>query len=191
MDRNQLSSEDRLVLLKVAREAVEAAANRRRLPALRLEDYSSDLREIGTSFVTLTEKGRLRGCIGGLEASQPLVKDVQEHAAAAAVEDYRFNPVRPDEISKLRVEISRLTPAKMLDYKIPMELETILRPNIDGVIIRDGEHRATFLPQVWEKLPDVEEFLDHLCQKMGVRGNLWKTKHLEMWTYQVEAFEEE
>ncbi len=191
MEVATLSGQNRLVLLKIAREAIEAAAQKRPLPSLELDQYPVELREIGTSFVTLTEKGRLRGCIGGLEASMPLIQDVQEHAAAAAVEDYRFPPVRPNEVSRLHIEISRLTPPRPLEYQSPEELETLLRPEIDGVIITDGLHRATFLPQVWEKLPAVEDFLDHLCQKMGAAHDFWKRKHLDVSTYQVEAFEEE
>jgi AmmeMemoRadiSam system protein A len=191
MESNSLSAQDRMLLLQIAREAIEAAVNRQRLPVLDMDRLSENLQEIGAAFVTLTENGRLRGCIGALEASQPLVLDVQEHAAAAAVEDYRFPPVEPGEVSRLHVEISRLTAPKKLEYLSPMDLQNLLRPNIDGVIISDGRRRATFLPQVWESLPLCEEFLSHLCQKMGAAENLWQTKHLDIWTYQVEAFEEE
>ncbi|MHC1785165.1 MAG: AmmeMemoRadiSam system protein A [Anaerolineaceae bacterium] len=191
MKSNSLSAQDRMILLKIAREAIDAAVNRRRLPVLDMDRFSENLQAIGSAFVTLTENGKLRGCIGGLEASQPLVQDVQEHAAAAAVEDYRFPPVEPNEISRLHVEISRLSAPQRLEYQSPMELPNLLRPNIDGVIISDGRRRATFLPQVWENLPLCDEFLSHLCQKMGAAEHLWQTKNLDIWTYQVEAFEEE
>jgi AmmeMemoRadiSam system protein A len=152
--------------------------------------YSALLREPGASFVTLTENGDLRGCIGALEPYQPLVQDVCEHAAAAAMEDYRFPPVRPDEVSLLEIEISRLTPPERLEYTDPLELPTHLRPHIDGVVLRDGFRRSTFLPQVWEKIPDPVTFLAHLCQKMGAPATFWRHKLLEVYTYQVEEFKE-
>lgn len=191
MEQNTLSTEDRQILIKIARDAVEAAATGRRMPILEIRKYSNDLQTTGASFVTLTMGGRLRGCIGALEARQPLVLDVQEHAAAAAVEDYRFQSVRPEEVSRLHIEISRLTPPVKLDYLDPSELPGILKPGVDGVIISDGRRRATFLPQVWEQLSQVDVFMAHLCQKMGAPDDLWKVKNLDIWTYQVEAFEEE
>lgn len=190
MISNLLSSDDQLLLLRLARISIENVVNRRTLPKLILTDYSNDLQAPGASFVTLTEDGDLRGCIGALEAYQPLVQDVCEHAAAAAVEDYRFNPVTPDEVSRLKIEISRLTPPKPLRYSTPEELIAALRPGVDGVILRDGPHRATFLPQVWEKLPHPSEFLSHLCQKMGEPSNLWQRRALQVQTYQVEEFAE-
>lgn len=185
-----LTNSEKSILLKLARQSIELAVNNRRLPKLNLAEYSPALRENGASFVTLTEDGDLRGCIGALEPYQPLVQDVCEHAAAAATEDYRFLPVTPDEVSKLKIEISRLTPPQPLAYSDPAELLTLLRPNIDGVVLRDGIRRATFLPQVWEKIPDPATFLAHLCQKMGAPGNLWQRKQLDVLTYQVEEFHE-
>lgn len=191
MSAKNLTHQEQEVLLKIAREAIAAVVKGFALPEIDLNNYSENLQQIGSAFVTLTKKGRLRGCIGGLEPRQPLILDVQEHAAAAAVEDYRFQPVSSAEVSHLRIEISRLTPAVPLTYNSIPELLTLLRPGIDGVIISDGKRRATFLPQVWEKIPDCEDFLTQLCQKMGAPGNLWKVRNLDVWTYQVEAFEEE
>jgi hypothetical protein len=185
-----LTDEEKNILLRLARQSIELTVNRHRLPDLDLADYSPALRENGASFVTLTEGGDLRGCIGALEPYQPLVQDVCEHAAAAATEDYRFRPVSPDEIPLLEIEISRLTPPQPLPYADPSELLTLLRPNIDGVVLRDGSHRATFLPQVWDKVSDPAAFLAHLCQKMGAPGNLWQRKHLDVLVYQVEEFHE-
>ena len=158
---------------------------------LNLDDYSDPLQENGASFVTLTETGDLRGCVGALEAYQPLVQDVCEHAIAAAMEDYRFRPVQPAEIPYLHIEISRLTHPEPLEYNSPEQLLRLIRPGIDGVIIRDGLRRATFLPQVWEKVPDSAEFFSHLCLKMGGPANLWQCKPLQVFTYQVEEFQEE
>ncbi len=158
--------------------------------SINLNCLSKDLNGEGASFVTLTIGGKLRGCIGTLEAHQPLALDVQEHAAAAALEDYRFNPVSSEEVALLEIEISRLTPLGRLDYSDKKDLMSKLRPGIDGVLIKDGGRRATFLPQVWEQISSCEEFLTHLCMKMGARPNLWQNKHLEVYTYQVEEFKE-
>ncbi len=185
-----LCESDRQTLLSIAREAISAAASGRALPDLDLEEYSEDLRVDGASFVTLTIHDQLRGCIGTLEAYQPLVIDVQEHAAAAATQDYRFPPVTMDETAMLQIEISRLTPTQPLEYTDWRDLIAKLRPGIDGVLIRDEFQRATFLPQVWDKIPDPQEFLTHLCYKMGAPGERWRTKKLDVSIYQVEEFKE-
>ena len=185
-----LNENDRAVLLRLARETIQLTAARQALPHLDLADYSKDLRQDGVSFVTLTIDEQLRGCIGALEAYQPLVLDVQEHAAAAASEDYRFSRVRPEEVPLLEIEISRLTPTQTLQYENWQDLIAQLRPGLDGVLIRDGRRRATFLPQVWEKLPDPQNFLSHLCVKMGAPENYWQTQKLDVSIYQVEEFKE-
>jgi len=186
----QLTLEERTTLLTLARQAIEAVVCSEPYPQVELENLSPRLSEPGVSFVTLTRLGELRGCIGALEARVSLAEDVQEHAIAAAVQDYRFAPVQPEELSSIEIEISRLTPQARLEYKQPQDLLQLLRPGIDGVVIRYGMYRATFLPQVWEKLPDPEIFLNHLCQKMGAPGNLWRKEKLEIYTYQVEEFRE-
>ena len=185
-----LDQEEKKLLLTIARQALEEAVKGRALPVLDLDQMTEPLQEIGASFVTLTIKGDLRGCIGALEAYQPLAIDVQEHAVAAGLEDYRFQPLRPDELSKIDIEISRLTPPVPVNYNDPEDLLSILRPGIDGVIIKDGRQRATFLPQVWEKIPSAVSFLNQLCQKMGAMPDTWRRKHLEILTYQVEEFHE-
>ena len=148
------------------------------------------MREKGASFITLTIRGQLRGCIGALEAYQPLAEDVREHAIAAALEDPRFPQVREDELSRIQIEVSRLTRPVPLNYKDAEDLVSKLRPHVDGVILRDDYRRATFLPQVWEKIPDPVEFLNNLCYKMGMSENLWRSKHPEVLTYHVEEFHE-
>ena len=190
MPETSLTSDERSILLKLARQAIEAAAKRQALPALDLASLPAALAEQGASFVTLTRHGELRGCIGALEAYQPLAEDVREHAVAAATEDYRFPPVREEELPELEIEISRLTPSQPLDYSQPGDLPGLLRPNLDGVVLRDGWRRATFLPQVWEKIPDPEDFLANLCYKMGVSADLWRHKKLNVSIYQVEEFHE-
>ncbi len=187
----KLTPEERSILLRLAREAIEDAVNGRPLKALDLESLPPALRQPGATFVTLTRQGELRGCIGALEAYQPLAEDVREHAVGAALQDYRFPPVQPQELPETKIEISRLTPPQPLHYETPEQLLNLLRPGIDGVILRDGLQRATFLPQVWEKLPDAKDFLDHLCLKMGAPASLWRHKRLQVYIYQVEEFHEE
>ncbi len=188
MKNQMIDNEDRQILLELARRSIEMATRNRKLPHINLDDYSPRLKADGASFVTLTKLGNLRGCIGTLQAYQALVLDVVEHAAAAATEDFRFHPVSPDEIPGIAIEISVLSePLKMI-YHSTEEMLSRLIPGVSGVILKDGRARATFLPQVWDQLPDKSEFLSHLCSKMGAPSNLWKTKNLEVFTYQVEEF---
>jgi len=187
---DELTFEERQILLNIARQALEAAVNQQHPPRLDLAAMPPALRQLGAAFVTLTIGGRLRGCIGALEAQLPLAEDVAEHAVAAGIHDYRFNPVRPEELSRIKIEVSRLTSPVALPYKDPQELVSLLRPHVDGVVLRDGFKKSTFLPQVWEKLPDPHEFLSHLCAKMGAPEDTWQRKPLEVSIYQVEEFHE-
>lgn len=186
----QIASDERLALLRIARQAVEAAARGQDLPALEMADCPARLQAPGASFVTLTRSGALRGCIGGLQASIPLALDVREHALAAATEDYRFLPIQADELAELEIEVSVLTEPRPLGYASPQDLMARLRPGIDGVILSSGLRRATFLPQVWEKVPDAATFLSMLCEKAGLREHAWWEGGLEVATYQVESFHE-
>lgn len=192
MSAEPLTHEERSLLLEFARRAIERAVKGEVFHPPALETLPPRLREPGACFVTLTlPDGDLRGCIGGLVATQPLALDVCEHAVAAARDDYRFLPVRADELADIHIEISRLTPPQPLTYEDPVQLPELLRPHEDGVILRDGMRRATFLPQVWQKIPDPQSFLTHLCQKMGAPGNLWRHKKLQVEIYHVEEFHEE
>jgi AmmeMemoRadiSam system protein A len=186
----KLNAQERTILLRIARQAITSVVQKQPLEKIDLNALPESMRLKGASFVTLTTKGNLRGCIGALEAYQPLALDVQEHAIAAAIQDYRFQPVQESELAEIQIEISRLTAPEKLDYNDPEELIQQLCPKIDGVILSDSHHRATFLPQVWEKLPDPTIFLSQLCLKMGASPNLWKRQHLEVLTYQVEEFHE-
>ena len=186
----KLSLEEQRTLLHLAREAMECGVQGRKLPPLNESTLSPHLRKQGASFITLTIRGQLRGCIGALEAHQPLAADVREHAISAALEDPRFPPVREDELSRIQIEVSRLTRPEPLEYKDAADLLSKLKPHVDGVILRDGMRRATFLPQVWEKIPNPADFMNNLCYKMGVSDNTWRIKHLEVLVYQVEEFHE-
>jgi AmmeMemoRadiSam system protein A len=189
--QDRLSSEERHLLLRLARQAIEDAVHGKTPLPPDLGSLPPCLQEPGATFVTLTIRGELRGCIGSLEAYQPLALDVVEHALGAAFQDYRFPPLEAYELEGLEIEISRLTKPEPLHFQNPTELIERLRPGVDGVILRDGLRRATFLPQVWEKLPAPADFLDHLCAKMGASPDLWRCKVLHVEIYQVEEFHEE
>jgi AmmeMemoRadiSam system protein A len=187
---DKLTSGEQQILLSMARQALVDGVEGKTLEPLTLNELPKSLVDQGATFVTLTKRGALRGCVGALEAYQPLAEDVREHAVAAALQDYRFPPVSPDEVPELKIEISRLTTPEGLEYQGADNLLGQLRPGIDGVILRDGFRRATFLPQVWDKIPDPAEFMNHLCQKMGVDANSWRYRQLEVLIYQVEEFHE-
>jgi AmmeMemoRadiSam system protein A len=186
-----LSLEDRRYLVKLAREAVTRAIQRQELPPVDLNAISDELRRDGASFVTLTKRGQLRGCIGSLEPRRPLALDVRENAVAAAFNDPRFPAVQMEELADLHVEVSVLSLPEPLSYDGSEDLIAKLRPGVDGVVIEQGWNRATFLPQVWEKLPDPHQFLQHLCTKAYLAADAYRSPGLDVYTYQVEKFGEE
>jgi len=132
----------------------------------------------------------LRGCIGSLVALEPLVDGVRRNAMNAAFQDPRFSPLTVDELNELDIEVSVLTDPAPLEYKDGADLLAKLRPNIDGVIIRQGHAAATFLPQVWDQLPEPADFLAHLCRKAGLPMDAWQQGNLVVSTYQVQYFSE-
>lgn len=190
MQSDSLTQEEKQILLRLAREALAYGVKEGKLPKFDLKSVPEKLRTPGASFVTLTVDGNLRGCIGTLTAYQPLAEDVREHAVAAALEDPRFPRVQPDELNGIRIEVSCLTAPLDLEYSSAEDLLARLRPHVDGVVLRDEYRRATFLPQVWEKIPDPADFLDQLCYKMGAEPGLWRRKRLHVQVYQVEEFHE-
>jgi AmmeMemoRadiSam system protein A len=191
MPGSKLSGEEQKQLLDLARRAITDIVTEKSISKPNIEDLPPSLQEYGATFVTLTIRGELRGCIGTLESKKSLAEDVVEHAVAAAIHDYRFPPLRAEELDDINIEISRLTKPEPLIYKDADDLLSKLRPGVDGVIMQYGPRRATFLPQVWEKLPDPVDFLDHLCFKMGVPTDLWRKKRVEIQIYQVDEFHEQ
>lgn len=127
----------------------------------------------GAVFVTLTQDGELRGCIGSLEAHRSLLEDVKKNARSAAFLDPRFSPLSLRELHQVKVEVSLLTPPVPMRFGSEDDLLSQLNPREDGVILRHGGHRATFLPQVWESLPEPASFLRHLKQKAGLPADFW------------------
>jgi AmmeMemoRadiSam system protein A len=138
-------------------------------------------------FVTLTLNKELRGCIGSLTARQELWRDVVENAVNSAFNDPRFYPLTKKEFEKVKIEISILTPAKKIEYKDEEDLKKKIFKK--GIIIKKGRYSATYLPQVWEQIPNKENFLNSLCSKAGLPPKTWKKK-LDIWVYNVEKIEE-
>lgn len=190
MPTSLLTERERRQLLKLARDAIVSHVRGQDGSPPDFRNLSQRLGEPGATFVTLTKKGLLRGCIGSLVPTKSLADDVIDHAIAAASQDYRFPPVTADEIDEIRIEISRLTSPRSLHYDDPDDLLTKLHPNLDGVVLQYGFRRATFLPQVWEKIPSPNDFLDHLCLKMGMPPDLWRHEKVEISVYHVEEFHE-
>ena len=142
-------------------------------------------------FVTLHKLGQLRGCIGTIEPVSCLGEALAENARAAAFRDSRFPPLTEEEFHEIDIEISLLSPPQRLEYDGPDDLARVIIPGRDGVVLKKGFQRATFLPQVWEQLPTVEAFLSHLCMKAGLSKGAWQTDPLEISVYRVQSFEEQ
>jgi AmmeMemoRadiSam system protein A len=172
-------------LLKLARSEIGSKLGRSIPPPA----HAGWLDEPGASFVTLTRQGELRGCIGTLEAHRPLGEDVRENAVAAAFRDPRFMPLSRDEFEDIRVEVSLLSPTEPLLVKSEEEALARLRPNVDGVVLEYGHYRSTFLPQVWEQLPNPAEFLAHLKRKAGLSMDFW-AEQVRLSRYTVSKWKE-
>lgn len=154
-------------------------------------DYPPPLRTPRATFVTLHLDGELRGCIGTLQAVRLLVSDVAYNAFAASFRDPRFSPVSPEESRRLGVHIEILQPPEDLNVASEEELQAVLRPGVDGLILEEGgRHRATFLPSVWSQLPDPAEFILHLKHKAGFPANYWSPR-IEVRRYVTESFGDE
>lgn len=177
-------------LLALAREALICAGEGKPLPPLDVEKLPERLKLPGASFVTLTRDDSLRGCIGGLEARLPLAQDVQQHAYAAALHDMRFPPVTKEEVGSILIEVSILTQPEKLEYTTPENLLSQLSPGEHGVIISEGEKRATFLPQVWERIPTPSVFISMLCEKAGLESDRWQKGRPTVLIYEVASFHE-
>jgi AmmeMemoRadiSam system protein A len=180
-----LTREEGDALLVLARRSFEAKVREDRTIAVPKEVLSSFPR-LGLwrgAFVTLREKGDLRGCIGTLEAHRPLAEDVVMNAVSAAVEDTRFSPVTPDEIKDIEVSISVLDAPRPLERLAPDALVERLGKTHPGVILSFHGRRSTFLPEVWDELPDAPGFLTHLCRKQGAPAECWRDPAIRVEIY--------
>ncbi len=184
----QLSPEQGRLLLALARATLQ-----QRLVGGNTPKKPDDpvLLSLAATFVTLKISGNLRGCIGNLQPVGAIWEGIRDNVINAAFHDHRFSALRHEELDKVHLDISILSPPEKLDYSDPEALLNQLRPGIDGVIVRDGRRSATFLPQVWQQLPNPQEFLGHLCLKAGLSERAWRDKKLEIEIYQVQCFAEE
>jgi hypothetical protein len=164
-----MATDSGLTLLRLARRAIAETLGQ---PAGAAE-AAAWLDEPGATFVTLTRQGELRGCIGTLIAERALREDVEANARAAAFRDPRFLPVTRQEFAEIRVEVSLLSALEPVAFENESQLLTRLRPGVDGVVLEYGRRRGTFLPQVWEQLPEPQAFVAHLKRKAGLAAGFW------------------
>ncbi|MCG7984232.1 MAG: AmmeMemoRadiSam system protein A [Candidatus Thiodiazotropha lotti] len=184
-----LSDQDRARLLDVANRSIDYGLKNHTSLEVKPEDYPETLRAIRASFVTLKLADQLRGCIGHLEAMQPVVSDVAGNAYAAAFRDPRFPPLIPSERDQVAIHLSLLTPSVAIEFDSEADLLAKIRPGIDGLILIEGIRRGTFLPSVWESLPNPRDFVDQLKLKAGLPSNYWSDS-LEVMRYESESFAE-
>jgi AmmeMemoRadiSam system protein A len=193
-DKQNLSPEQGQLLVKLARQTLSEHLAKQ-IPQNETDSLNAALSDscfdsaCGT-FVTLTIDGQLRGCIGNLTSSESLATGVRRNAINAAFHDPRFSALSPSELDRVTIEVSILSEPRPLYYRETAGLLKKLRPHIDGVILRKDFASATFLPQVWEQLPQPQDFLAHLCLKAGLASDAWQHSELEVSTYQVQCFEE-
>jgi AmmeMemoRadiSam system protein A len=157
------------ILLPIARAAIATALGH----ATPTSTQPAWLHEPGACFVTLTENGQLRGCIGSLQAHRSLLADVQANAVAAALRDPRFAPLTAAELEHTSIEVSVLTAPQPMVFVDEADALAQLRPGVDGVVFSCGHRRSTFLPQVWEQLPDRVQFMAQLKRKAGLDAHFW------------------
>jgi len=192
--QDKYSPKEKEYMLNLAREALAWYLKYREIPDPKPQELTDNLKEKRPCFVTLTNKGRLRGCIGLFEFDRPLYKNIIERAILAATEDTRMPiSVYYDELKEIKIEISVLTEPKELKFSSPEDLLNKLTPLVDGVILYTQYGESTYLPQVWEGLPDKEAFLSSLCSKHGAPEDYWRTnyKNLKVEIYHAIYFEEE
>lgn len=176
-------------LLHLARESIRQGLATGEALGVDLASLPPELRVERATFVTLEKQGRLRGCIGCLQAYRPLAVDVAANAFAAAFRDSRFPSVVAAELQELEIHLSLLTPAEPIVFSSEADLLAQLVPGRDGVILEEGPRRSTFLPTVWESLPRPEEFLQHLKLKAGLPARHWSGS-LKAYRYRTELIQE-
>jgi AmmeMemoRadiSam system protein A len=185
----RLSDEDRSSLLALAHRAVAEGAQSRSPLSVQEEQFSSPLRAERAAFVTVYVDGELRGCTGELEARRSLVSCVLHHAYSAAFLDERFPPIQAQELPRLRISISLIVPQERIEFEDEHDLLQALEPGVHGLTISARGHHASFLPQVWETLPDPEGFLAHLKVKAGLP--VAPIPGLQAWRYRSENFSDQ
>jgi AmmeMemoRadiSam system protein A len=185
----ELGPSDKSFLVQFARSVIQEALDKgKKIPTP--DSVSPAVHEKRGCFVSLHQQGNLRGCIGTIEPEQDLLSGVEENAVNAAFRDPRFSPLHAKELSSIAIEVSVLTVPERLRFKDGEDLKSQLKPGVHGVILSKGWQRATFLPQVWDQLPDKEIFLKHLCQKAGMGPTCWEDPDIQVEIYEAEYFSE-
>ncbi len=174
------------LLLEIAKASIRAGLADKAPPRIDLKPFPPEFSEPRATFVTLELDSRLRGCIGSLSAVRPLAEDIVQNAFAAAFRDQRFPPVTAEELERLDIHISLLTPSEPLAFTSEADLLRQIVPGVDGLVLEDRGQRGTFLPSVWESLPEPEQFLAHLKRKAGLPENHWSDT-VKVWRYRTEV----
>ena len=192
LDPEEISEPEGKGLVGLARLAIDKYLSEGKVIDLQEIPFES-WKKLGASFVTLENKdtGALRGCIGTIIPIQPLYKDVIRNAIAAATQDPRFPPLTYEELPYTRVKVSILSYPQKLEYKDPQDLLNKIEPFKDGLILKYGNFQGTFLPDVWEEIPDKALFLSHLCRKAGLQEDCWLTLPVEIYRYRTKVFSED
>jgi AmmeMemoRadiSam system protein A len=185
----RLSDTHRSQLFALARQSIELGLAEQRWIVMPPTDLPAPLQESRASFVTLRIHGQLRGCCGNLAATRTMGEDVWRNAWASAFADPRFAPLDFEEWPEADLHISILSPLESITVSSEEQLVEMLRPRIDGLVLERDEARATFLPDVWEQLPDARDFLYHLKQKAGWPATSW-SPHIKVQRYTTESFGE-
>lgn len=180
-----MSTERGKTLLAIARASISTALGQ----PLQAAQDAHWLQEWGASFVTLTQHGQLRGCIGSLQARRSLLADVKSNAVSAALHDPRFLPLNAPELVQTEVEVSVLSPMQSLRFENEQHALDQLQPGTDGIVLEYAHHRGTFLPQVWEQLPAKRDFLTQLKRKAGLPAGFW-SEELKLYRYSVAKYKE-
>ena len=184
-----LTHEHGPLLLNVARSAISNKLGQAMALPVPTGSAVGVLQDMGASFVTLNQRGQLRGCIGSLQAHRPLLADIQANAIAAALHDPRFSPLTLLELDITTVEVSVLSVMQPLSFTSEADALAQLRPGVDGLVFEFGRYRSTFLPQVWEQLPKARQFMAHLKHKAGLAPDFWAAE-VRLQRYSVSKFKE-
>ncbi len=172
-ERMSLTEEERHLLLAIARQSIEHGLKTGKPLSVDLGACSPNLVAPCATFATLNTRGNLRGCIGMLQAIKPMAQDIADNAFSAAFKDSRFPPLQAHELPQLEIHLSLLSAAEPIHFESENDLLGQLKPGIDGLILKEGSRRATFLPSVWQTLPKREDFLRHLKAKAGLPDDYW------------------
>jgi AmmeMemoRadiSam system protein A len=189
MPSTEYSISERQQLLGIARASMSHGVNCGSPLPVDLEGIPEGLARMRASFVTLYLHGALRGCTGSLEATQPLAVEVAQTACASALSDPRFFPVSIHEVDQVRLEVSVLSPLTPIAAASESALLEALEPGTDGLVLALGNQRATFLPAVWEQLPEPARFIQALKQKAGLPEGFWSSE-ITAFRYHTETFTE-